>query len=86
MRLAALTFSWGVQMSKKIGEMTKEELANFLADVPAITKEDEEEYGIPDVEINAEGYCDDAEVVRKSLECLAAKYETAAVIAEAKKK
>lgn len=73
-------------MNKKLAELTKEELENFFADVPTITQEDRGEYGIPDIEVNSEGYCDDAEVVKKSLECLADKYLTAAVIAEAKKK
>lgn len=71
---------------KKLGEMTKEELEAFSIGIPAITREDKEEYAIPDVEMNVEGYSDDPEVIEKSLQCLGDKYLAAATIAEAQKK
>lgn len=73
-------------MGKKIGEMTKAELAAFLEGVPVITKEDKEDYGIPNVELNEQGYCDDAEVMEKTMACLGDKFLAQAAILEAKQK
>ncbi|MCX8016351.1 MAG: hypothetical protein N2690_00410 [Rhodocyclaceae bacterium] len=60
-------------MGKKVGEMAPEELNRLLADVPSFSDEDKEEYDIPDIRLNEYGYCDDPEIIAKSLKCLADK-------------